>query len=170
MRLEAVVDAEGEPIWRPGSNLSPVEPLPPELHLGGSGRVEISFQTPVRLVRDGVPIRAEALEGPALALAAVRRVGQLRARFVGGEPDADFAAAKAQAGAVAILDRDLSWVDRRRHSTRQGRLITLGGLAGRVILDLSAAPAVLPFLETCTFVHLGKGATLGFGKIALVPA
>ncbi len=170
MPLEAVIDSAGEEIWTPGRNLPPREPAAPALRLSDAPRLSISFDTPMRLVRDHDPIAAEALDGPTLAFAAVRRVELLRTCFGGADPATDHAALKDQAQAVKIIDRDLSWVDRRRYSTRQKRPITLGGVIGNVTLDVSGAPDLTPYLETCGFVHLGKSTTLGFGRMSLAAA
>jgi hypothetical protein len=165
MPLAAVIDMAGEEVWSPGRNLPPREPAVPTLRLAGARRLSISFDTPMRLVRDHDPIAAEALDGPTLAFAAARRVELLRTCFGGADPATDHAALKDQARAVKIIDRDLSWVDRRRFSTRQKRPVTLGGVTGRVTLDVSGAPDMAPYLETCGYVHLGKSTTLGYGRI-----
>jgi hypothetical protein len=169
LALESVVDAAGAEIWRPGSNLAPIESRTPAPAGLRSGPTRVTLVSPLRLVRRGDPIAPEALEGPTLAFAAVRRVGLLAGCFGGGK-DMDFKALKAESQTVAILDRNLAWADRRRFSTRQERLITYGGLTGELTLDLSLAPGVAACLETCETVHLGKGATFGFGRITLAAA
>jgi len=163
--LEAVLDAAGDPVWSPGRNLAPHEPVAPALELAEVERLAVTFLTPLRLVRDGEPVSAETLDGPTLAFAAARRIGLLQACFAGGAAGADFRSLKTQAQSVRILDRDLAWADRRRFSTRQRRSIVLGGVTGRLVLDVADAPAVAPYLEFCQFVHLGKSTTLGYGQI-----
>jgi hypothetical protein len=174
LTLESVVDPEGVEIWRPGSNLSPVEPRSPVLGGLRLGSTRVTLVSPLRLVLRGDPIPPAVLDGPTLAFAAVRRVGLLADCFGGGADrdgtPMDFKALKAESKTVAILERNLGWADRRRFSTRQARLITYGGLTGDVTLDLSQAPGVAACLETCETVHLGKGATFGFGRIALAAA
>jgi hypothetical protein len=169
LALETVVDLEGSEIWRPGSNLAPIEPHAPEPKRCWRDPVHVTLISPLRLVRRGDPISPEALDGPTLGFAAVRRVGLLASGFCGG-PEMDFKALKAEAGKVAIVDRALAWADRRRFSTRQDRLITYGGLTGRLTLDLSKTPGVAACMEICQIVHIGKGATLGYGQIALAAA
>ena len=170
LTLEAVEALDGRRLWSPGEpllapthcDLAPDAPAVP--------RVDIILETPARLVRDGKPITAARLDGPTLAFAAVRRVGLLRAAFSDEVDLCDYAELRRQAQGVRILNSELSWVDRRRYSTRQKRPITLGGLVGRVRLDLGAAPALQAFLLACETVHLGKACTLGFGKIAIAAA
>jgi hypothetical protein len=169
LTLETVVDHEGAEIWRPGSNLAPVEPCIPEPRRSWPEPVLVTLVSPLRLVRHGDPIAPEALDGPSLGFAAARRVGLLISGF-GNGPEMDFKALKAEAEKVTIIDRALAWADRRRFSTRQDRLITYGGLTGHVTVDLSKAPGIAACLETCQTVHVGKGATFGYGKIALAAA
>jgi hypothetical protein len=166
LTLESVKDSHGFEVWRPGSNLAPVEPLATEPRALGPGPTSVTLVSPLRLVCNGDPIEPEALDGPTLAFAAVRRVGLLADNFSGGS-QLDFKALKAEARTVAIVDRRLAWSDRRRFSTRQERLITYGGVTGRLTLDLSEAPGVAACLDICQTVHLGKGATFGYGQIAL---
>jgi hypothetical protein len=167
--LERVTDGAGEEIWRPGSNLAPQSAAPPNLKLGDLGLVAVAFVSPLRLVRNGAPIGADQLDGPALAFAAVRRVALLRDGFAGALAPIDFHDLRAKSEGARIVQRQLGWSDRRRYSTRQNQPITMGGIVGNLVLDRSGAPGVLPFLETCQFVHIGKGTTLGLGEVALTP-
>ncbi|MGI9168868.1 MAG: CRISPR system precrRNA processing endoribonuclease RAMP protein Cas6 [Caulobacteraceae bacterium] len=168
--LTSVSDDMGRPIWNPGSELTPREAALPNVRPRKASRLVVNFDSPTRLVLRGRTVSAEKLDGPTLAFAAVRRMGLLRACFAGGAGGIDFEALKTSAGKVRIVDRELIWRDRRRYSTRQRRLISLGGFTGRATVDLADAPASAPFLETCRFVHLGKSATLGFGRISLADA
>jgi hypothetical protein len=126
--------------------------------------------SPLRLVRNGAPIRPEQLDGPTLAFAAIRRVALLRDGFARHLPAIDFKDLRAKCDAVRLEARTLAWSDRRRYSTRQRQTITMGGMVGTLVLDVAGAPEVLPFLETCEHVHIGKGATLGLGHISLTAA
>lgn len=166
--LDTVVDPSGAEIWRPGSNLAPIEARVSEPTCWPD-RVTVTLVSPLRLVRQGEPITPETLDGPTLAFAAVRRVGLLAGGFGGGF-EMDFKMLKAETTKVRIVDRDLAWVDRRRFSTRQERLITYGGLTGQLTLELSEARGVTACLETCQTVHVGKGATFGYGQIAIAAA
>ena len=169
LALEAVTDSEGAEVWRPGSNLAPVEFHAPASMGRTSNPANVTLVSPLRLVRHGGPVSPDSLDGPTLAFAAVRRVGLLASCF-GGGTELDFKALKAEAERVVIIGRNLGWADRRRFSTRQGRLITYGGITGRLTLDLSKAPGVAACLEVCQTVHVGKGATLGYGQIELAAA
>ncbi len=168
--LERVTDGEGRPIWRAGSNLEPRTAAQPAPRLGEPARVAIDLVSPLRLVRDGAPIRPDALDGPTLAFAAVRRVALLRDGLAPSLPPIDLKHFRALARGARIAERNLDWSDKRRFSTRQSQSITMGGITGRLTLDLGGAPELVPFLETCEHVHVGKGATLGLGQITLAPA
>jgi CRISPR/Cas system endoribonuclease Cas6 (RAMP superfamily) len=45
----------------------------------------------------------------------------------------------------------------------------MGGLVGRMVLDLSGAPDLWPFLWHGQWLHAGKGATMGMGAYRLLP-
>jgi hypothetical protein len=168
--LERVTDRADQEIWRPGSNLAPPGAEAPVGRLRPADRLSVQLVSPLRLVRNGMPVRPEDLDGPTIAMAAVRRVALLRDGFAPTLPAIDFQRMRALAAGVRLVERDLAWFDQRRFSTRQSQLITMGGMTGRLTLDIEGAPEILPFLETCEHVHLGKGVTLGLGEVALAAA
>lgn len=169
-QLERVTDGAKGEIWRAGSNLAPQVAALPEPRLGDQSRVAVDLVSALRLVRNGVPITPDQVDGPTLAFAAVRRIALLRDGLAEALPPIDLNALRAKSEGVRLVDRRLDWSDRRRFSTRQNQSITMGGITGRFVLDVSAAPEVLPFLETCQLVHIGKGATLGLGEVAVARA
>jgi len=168
--LERVTDAAGAEIWTAGSNMTPQVAAIPDMRLGDQTRIAVDLVSPLRLVRNGAPIRPAELDGPTLAFAAVRRVALLRDGFDESAPPVDLNQLRAIANQVSVLEQELEWSDHRRFSTRQNQGIVMGGMTGRLVLDLASAPGLSPFLETCEHVHIGKGVTLGLGEIALTPA
>lgn len=126
-------------------------------------RMSLSFEAPLRILRNGQLIERPTLTD--LVASALRRIDLLRS---GGEP---------LAGDLrqALLDEARScegkpWVgsrlDLERYSARQQREIEVRGVSGR--LDVAAPPPPLDqLLRACTWIHLGKGTTIGLGAVRI---
>lgn len=130
-------------------------------------RVELRLRTPLRLQREGRLVGPRELDPACLAMGLVRRVSMLCHHHGQVDLEADFAALKEAAGRIRVLDAQLEWTERIRRSARQGALVPMGGLVGRLLLDLSDAPALWPFLWLGQWLHAGKGATMGLGAYRL---
>jgi hypothetical protein len=126
----------------------------------------LHFPAPVRLLRKGRLIEQPTLAD--LAVAAGRRVAALL-------PDADRPGWDAlQRDALALARRHPAgpWqgarLDLVRWSGRQEAEIDLHGVAGS--LDLPEGPGELwPLLAAATWLHLGKGSSLGLGELSALP-
>lgn len=171
LRLLAVSPV-GEP-WAP-LELEPSEqallaegsvPTVPEL----VPRVELRLRTPLRLQREGRLVGPRELDPACLAMGLVRRVSMLCHHHGEADLEADFTALKAQAGRIRLLDAQLEWTEQLRRSSRQRAVLAMGGLVGRLLLDLSQAPDLWPFLWLGQHLHAGKGTTMGMGGYRLGP-
>lgn len=131
-------------------------------------RVELRLRTPLRLKHEGRLVGPLEFRPACLAMALVRRVSMLAHHHGEVDLEADFAALKAQAHEIVLLDRQLEWTEQLRRSARQQAVVPMGGLVGRLALDLSAAPALWPFLWLGQWLHAGKGATMGMGSYRLI--
>lgn len=67
---------------------------------------------------------------------------------------------------VVVIDKDLRWWDWERYSHRQQGRMKLGGVMGTVMLD-GPISRFLPYLQLGEYVHVGKNATFGLGKISI---
>ncbi len=131
-----------------------------------AGPVAVTFETPLRLRLKGDLVVPERLTPAMLVHAALRR-----ARALGLPLPQELAvAARTQAMRLAFDRAHLRWCETRRYSSRQDMLMAFGGVVGRAELDLTSAAAVASILEVAAITHLGKGACMGFGRIALHPA
>lgn len=133
-------------------------------------RVELRLETPLRLQHEGRLVGPQLFRPACLAMALVRRVSMLCHHH--GEADlvADFAALKARAEAIRVLDAQIEWVEQLRRSARQKAVLPMGGLVGRLVLDLSDAAPLWPFFWLGQWLHAGKGATMGMGAYRLLRA
>jgi len=126
--------------------------------------VTVRFLSAVRLQSDGSLMTAERFAPAPFLMAAVRRIGLL-AEFYGRPLVADFRTLKERAQEVTLLDADLKWSDATRYSSRQKQRLQVGGLVGRVKLDLATAQELWPYLHAVTVVAIGKATSMGLGAI-----
>ena len=141
---------------------------PPTPAIGSEpGSVAVTFETPLRMKRQGRLLGTNDLTARDVLDAAVRRVSALMRFHAGGPPDIDFRGIKAAMQRAELRDRDLVWRDWARWSGRQKAYIQLGGVVGTVELDLNACPELWPFLALASETHMGKAATMGLGRMTL---
>jgi hypothetical protein len=99
-----------------------------------------------------------------LVTAALRRTRLLLAC-----PEEPLAAALRQASAALSWQAPrFGWLETAHRSTRQGSLMRFGGIVGESGLALSGLPEEMKeLLWLASLLHVGKGASMGFGRIAL---
>ncbi|MBX5454806.1 MAG: CRISPR system precrRNA processing endoribonuclease RAMP protein Cas6 [Acidobacteriia bacterium] len=138
----------------------PLPPLPP-------GPISVHFTTPLRLKIENDLCTPANLTPAHVLGAAVRRFSLACMHDAGLPPEADFRALKQAMQTLRWEETSLHWCETTRRSQRQGTLMRLGGIVGQARLDLAPAPALWPFLWFAQWLHLGKAATMGFGRIRL---
>ncbi|MDW8341378.1 MAG: CRISPR system precrRNA processing endoribonuclease RAMP protein Cas6 [Geminicoccaceae bacterium] len=132
-------------------------------------RVELHLRTPLRLQANGRLVGPREFRPACLAMNLVRRVSMLCHHHGDDDLEADFVALKAQAERIRLLGAELAWTERVRRSARQGTLVPMGGIVGRIVLDFEHAPDLWPFLWLGQFLHAGKGTSMGLGAYRLRP-
>ncbi|MCS6987683.1 MAG: CRISPR system precrRNA processing endoribonuclease RAMP protein Cas6 [Sphingomonadaceae bacterium] len=162
-RLVGVRDARtGAPLWD-GDTMTWPEVVHPPLP-SGEGRFVLVSRTPIRLGRQGGPLRSAPK--PRAFVAAIVRRARLLALHAGPQereevrswPVADWLSA-----AERVDDRPgLVWRDWWRFSSRQKRSMNLGGLVGRWEWE-GVPPAVHALLAMGELLHVGKDASFGLG-------
>ncbi len=166
------VDAEEEPgrfsqlPWSPGepwravasARLSSPAPLPPE-------RLVLRFLTPTRLLSQGELQRRVRFRP--LAFRMLRRHLEL-AHFYGdaGAVDWHFAPLLRRADDVEVVETALAWQDWERYSNRQQAKVQMGGFVGHLALAGDLEPFT-ELLRSAELLHVGKGTTLGLGKVEI---
>lgn len=141
--------------------LSPFRPvvpaLPPE-------PITLRFTTPLRLrIRNDLVTPARFRPAHLLA-AAVRRLSLLALCFGDDALRLDFLALLSTASHLEWTDHSFDWVETVRRSARQKTTMQMGGIVGRAVLDLGGTPQLWPFLWIGQWLHIGKSATMGFGR------
>jgi hypothetical protein len=129
-----------------------------------NGSTTFVLATPVRLRKQGKYLGK--MDWQYFFTTIVRRLEALNCLFANGEPlgkERYLALIRAFAEMNAIRS-DLSWVDYSRYSNRQHKKVPMGGLVGAATLNDSES-WVLPWLQAAGLVHVGKGASMGLGKV-----
>jgi len=159
-------DGAGATVWRKGGAFTPVRPsaaTPPPL----PNRTRWRLVTPMRLKRDGKLLTPDTLTAADLAMAVVRRLGLL-ATFFGDRPvEMDFKALKAAAQNARLEARALQWREVVRRSSRQNATLSMGGIVGEATVDLGGDERLAAALAWAPLIHVGKGASMGLGRVAL---
>ncbi len=128
-------------------------------------RIRISFLTPARLKHEGD--YAVQPEFHVLARALLRRVSSLAYFHCGARWEADFKGLIALAETVRLAEARTEWVDWERWSTRQERMMNLGGLVGEAVYEGNLTP-FLPLLAAGELLHVGKATAFGNGLYRVV--
>jgi hypothetical protein len=157
----SLVESHGE---APAPKLRRLELTPPPLP---QEPISVRFTTPLRLKIDNDLCTPANLTPAHVLGAAVRRFSLACTHYAGFTPEADFRALKQAMQTLRWQEAALHWCETTRRSQRQGTLMRLGGIIGWARLDLTPAPALWPFLWFAQWLHLGKAATMGFGRIRL---
>lgn len=129
----------------------------------------IEFASPVRIQRQGRPIRPDALTFADLYASLLRRLSSIAYFHEGIEWEADFRGLVDRAKAVRFAERRLSWQESSRYSARQQATMPLSGILGSVRAegDLSA---FWPQLWAGQWLHVGKATMFGLGCYTVRPA
>ena len=166
-RIETVRIHEGELVYRHGDRqFRTVASRRLSLQPGASclARFSIEFQTPARMIVTGRV--ASTLSLLDIVKALCRRIFLLQHFHCGGSAEHLACAYYTAAEAARCLDQHVSWSDARRYSTRQSRLIPLGGVTGRLTFEGDLG-LLRPLLVAGEYVHVGKNATFGLGKMVI---
>ncbi|MCC7284439.1 MAG: CRISPR system precrRNA processing endoribonuclease RAMP protein Cas6 [Acetobacteraceae bacterium] len=164
LALSAIAPA-GAPPQPPGDTaiaaaITPHALVPPPIP---ARAMALRLATPLRLRLEGDLLTRRSFAPHHLVAAALRRTTGLF-----GSPDA---ATRRQlldhARALAWTSPRFGWLETVRRSTRQQATMRLGGIVGTAELDLSKAAALWPVLWSASVLHVGKGASMGFGQIDL---
>ena len=130
----------------------------------GLRALTITFQTMTRLKHEAGYARRP--EFHILVRSLLRRVSNLLYFHDGIDLGVDFRDLIARAGQVSLTHDGTRWQDWTRYSSRQGAAMDLGGFVGeaRYAGDLDG---FLPLLLIGEYVHVGKNATFGLGRMRL---
>lgn len=134
----------------------------------GWGALRIDLTSPLRLVHGGVAITAAPPFS--LLVGAIERRARLAVlSWLGRSAEPITAANRSLARSVEIVADETRRVLLRRYSSRQEQAMSLTALEGRI--EYSPGWEVFwPLLRLAPPLHVGKGATLGFGRVSFAQA
>jgi len=130
-------------------------------------QVHLHIHTPLRLQRNGRPLRPADLSPRKLAADLLRRCNLMLDLHLGIRP-APFDAVALVAQAATLTDdrSQLRWCDGARYSARQKQQTPLGGVVGCWTLRGDVAP-LMPWLWLGQWLHVGKETAMGLGGYTL---
>jgi hypothetical protein len=140
---------------------------PSELSFNSTSQIALRFDSPLRLQKNGIPLRtAQALTASDVLMSAIRRVESIAQLRMGLETnELDFKQLASMAKDISIAT-EMRWTDDARYSARQGRSIPLGGLVGTVLLTGELEPFA-PMLYAGHWLHIGKETSCGLGQYTI---
>lgn len=156
--------------WRPiheaGGPLTALPPAVPEMP-AAPGAVSLELHTPLRLQRDGHNVGPDDLRFADLFSNLLRRLSMLTYFHTDTPLETDFAGLTAEARTVEWTERALTWRDWTRYSSRQQTTMQMGGVLGRLAVDLRGHERLWPYLWLGQWTHAGKGTSMGLGRYRL---
>jgi hypothetical protein len=131
-----------------------------------TGEIAIRFLTPTHLVFGGQTVRHPEFHHLFKRLR--DRLNALSTFYCGAPLQLDFKGLGQRAEKVACVRRDLRWEERQRRSSRTGMRHPIGGLLGECVFAGDLAE-FLPLLWLGQYLHVGKHAAWGNGRLELLP-
>ena len=132
-------------------------------------RMELCFQTPLRLQRYGNLVGPAEFAPQHLFEAVRRRVHDILLAY-GNAPGDSLPLARAMSGIPArFSSAHLEWRDWTRYSSRQQARMQMGGLIGSAVLEGEQLPPEgWPLLWLGQWLHAGKQSSMGLGQYRIM--
>ena len=130
-------------------------------------QARLNWLTPLRLVRDGRPLAAQAVTAQDLLGGLLRRANLLVQYHGLPGPEPAMPVLSAWVRQARLEACALHFDDGERYSARQEKTVPLGGLMGTVDLDVASTAAFWPLLQLGTQLQVGKGTVQGLGCFEL---
>ncbi|HRU07184.1 MAG TPA: CRISPR system precrRNA processing endoribonuclease RAMP protein Cas6, partial [Candidatus Brocadiia bacterium] len=164
--VESLTGEDGAMLYRRCEGPRVGRPNPLWLSLAPQARrrsvFSISFVTPARIQVAGAVANRPGLRDVVTALH--RRIFLLSSFHQETPVDLDASLLIQAAEGARLVEAELHWDDHRRLSGRQGRQIPIGGVTGTLVYEGDWG-ALAPLLRAGEYVHVGKNATFGLGRI-----
>ena len=131
------------------------------------GNFTVRLATPVRLRKKGVYL--SSMDWPFFFESVARRLESISCLYSGGSPMGKDLWQELQRRLENIegIQARLRWQEYSRYSNRQKSKVPMGGLVGEA--TMTDAPAwLLPWWRAASLVHVGKGASMGLGKVEVL--
>lgn len=164
LALDSVEQFDGHlwrTIYRAGGAVVPLPIQELETPPRPEGLVQVAFTYPLRIKHRGRLVDAQSFSPQRLIQALYQRFFHLcQLPGSGGPAPEPWPTVSPE---ESFEYADLRWEERDRYSSRQGRKHKVGGLLGRVVLDMGRFEEAWPLLWHGQFLHLGKLTSMGHG-------
>ena len=154
------LDKPGGPIENPVAE-APSIPHPPR------DPVRVEILTPLRIRREGRPVRPESFRFVDLLSNLLRRVSMLTYFHTDHPLETDFAGLVRRADQVSPGEIQLEWRQWNRYSSRQRTHVAMDGLVGSFTLSHEEMGPFWPYLWLGQFTHAGAGTGMGQGQLRI---
>ena len=135
------------------------------LNDGNPTTLRLAFLTPTRLKHQGHLV--DTPEFHIVFRTLLRRLSSLALFHCGTRLDVDYRGLIVLAQQIQLARNETRWVDWQRYSSRQREKMFFGGLLGQATYAGEVRP-FLPYLLFGQWTHVGKNATFGLGKYAIL--
>ena len=152
--------------WLPAGQVAPDHIGPPP-DPPAPDHFVLEFTTPLRLRLAEALVTPSELTFGMVFRSLLRRVSMLCEFYGDASLETDFAGLGHIADRMARLSAGLRWVEAQRWSGRQQRRVPLGGIVGEMEMA-GDVQALWPYLWMGQWLHVGKGAVMGFGQYRLL--
>lgn len=151
-----------EPAAHPAAEMHASASLAPPDNSEGIRRFSVELLTPCRLQVDGKVLKPNQLSPRAWLMALARRISHLAEAYGCGASELRFSSLVEAAESSHLSAVELRWQDWQRYSSRQQRVMPMGGIVGRFQLT-GQLGAFMPLLELGQRLNNGKHASFGLG-------
>lgn len=126
--------------------------------------IRIHLLTPMRIKRAGKNVSNNDFSFDAFFNTLLRRISLISYLHTNTPLDIDFKALADRARQIEFQDKQLSWFDWTRYSSRQQTEMNMGGVVGTLRLDCHGLEDFWPYLWLGQWTHVGKGTSMGLGE------
>jgi hypothetical protein len=162
-------------IWRTDEEDTPLTPAPDGRYAPAPAKspaippmpdiADVHLLTPLRLVRDGRPLRPRDFHPGDLLRALLRRISMLMSFHTDADLETDFRTATALSHQARMAEAELEMASQTRYSRNHSGTIPMDGLVGGFLLDMRGLEGFWPYLWLGQWVHAGKGTVMGNGAL-----
>lgn len=163
---EITADEPAKTVYQEGELIplqAPETPKIPEM----PDTIQINFYSPLRIKQDGKNITEKEFNFGVFFSTLLRRISMISYFHTDRPLDVDFAELTKQAKTIELKSKELEWFDWTRYSSRQQTEMNMGGLIGKITLDMKHMEPFWPYLCLGEWTHVGKGTSMGMGAYTL---
>ncbi len=162
LKLIDLIDEQSHrKLFEKGKVFLPKNMPPPEIP--DTNRITIRFLTPTALKFSRKIITQKDLEFHILVRNALRRISALSYFHAQKPLDIDFKGVIASSEKITTVEKNLKFISFNRYSGRTKKVYLMKGFIGEAKFE-GNLKEFLPILTLCSYVHIGKNTSFGFGK------